>query len=456
VALTCARATHLSLAAVGGHASAAERLELESHLASCARCAAAYAALAPVRALREAAPEGLGPSARERVRRAILARPPAVAAPRPRLGWPLAVGAVAALGAIASVWIAGGSHADLRVVRGDVVMAAAPGAGAQGDRRVTLRSQAGGVVKLGDATTMLAPTTEIVWRADRHSMELHEGRVTVDVPHRPGQRFEVRTSRFVVEVIGTRFVVELGGVRTERGMVRVLSSDGKLIGYVGEGRSWAVPPVEEPAPTPPVVDVPAPPAAAPVVADDLPKAPVPPPVRAPVPVQRRVVASARVAPSGGDEESPLLRLERARRALAHGNAEDARRTVEPAFRAGRPLAAEARAIYAESFLIEGRYADAIEAYQLVARDFSSTPQAESALYAVAQLEIEHGRSLEARVALNRYLSRYPRGRFAKEAADRLEMGTLGGSPNPPATDSARPSRASSTRSDSLTPATRSQ
>jgi ferric-dicitrate binding protein FerR (iron transport regulator) len=452
VALSCARATRLSLAAVGGHASAAERLELESHLAGCARCAAAHATLAPVRALRDSAPEGLGPTARERVRRAILARPPVVAAPRPRLGWPLAVGAVAALGAIASVWIAGGSHAGPRVVRGDVVLAAAAGSGA--DRPVMLRSHAGGEVRLGDATTVLAPTTEIVWRADRQSVELREGRVTVDVPHRAGRRFEVRTSRFVVEVVGTRFVVELGSVRTERGMVRVLSNDGKLLGYVGEGRSWTVP-VESPAPIAPEASVPAPlPEAPPIAANDVPEAPAP--ARAPVHVQRRVVASAKALPAAVDEESPLLRLERARRALAHGNAEDARRTVEPAFRAGRSLAAEARAIYAESFLIEGRYADAIEAYQLVVRDFSSTPQAESALYAVAQLQIEHGRSQEARASLARYLSRYPRGRFAKEAADRLDMGTLGGSPNPPATDSARQSRASSTRLDALTPVARSQ
>lgn len=53
------------------------------------------------------------------------------------------------------------------------------------------------------------------------------------------------------------------------------------------------------------------------------------------------------------------------------------------------------------------------------RDFDGTAQAESALYAVAQLESEHGRPDEARAALHRYLARYPRGRFAREAGARL-------------------------------------
>jgi len=97
----------------------------------------------------------------------------------------------------------------------------------------------------------------------------------------------------------------------------------------------------------------------------------------------------------------------------------ARHLAQPLFRLERDVAAEARAIYAESFLIEGRYTDAISAYQIVSRDFPSTPQAESALYAVAQLESEHDRPADARATLQNYLRRYPNGRFAKEAADRL-------------------------------------
>ena len=109
----------------------------------------------------------------------------------------------------------------------------------------------------------------------------------------------------------------------------------------------------------------------------------------------------------------------ARGALARGSAGEARRLVEPLFRLGRDVAAEARAIYAESYLSEGRYEDAVAGYRVVVRDFPTTPQAESALYAIAQLESEHGRPGDARSTLQRYLTRYPHGRFAREAADRL-------------------------------------
>ena len=76
-------------------------------------------------------------------------------------------------------------------------------------------------------------------------------------------------------------------------------------------------------------------------------------------------------------------------------------------------------IYAESFLVEGRYTDAVDGYETVVRDFPRTAQAESALYAVAQLESEHGRPAAARAGLESYLARYPHGRFAREATDRL-------------------------------------
>ena len=91
----------------------------------------------------------------------------------------------------------------------------------------------------------------------------------------------------------------------------------------------------------------------------------------------------------------------------------------PLFRLGREVAVEARVIVAESFLVEGRYADAIDGYELVVRDFPTAEQAESAAFAIAQLESEHGRAADARAALRAYMSRYPHGRFQPEAAARL-------------------------------------
>src|SRR6185312_2445893 len=203
--------------------------------------------------------------------------------------------------------------------------------------------------------------TSLVWRRAARSVELRAGSVTVDVEHHAGQHFQVRTPRFVVEVIGTRFTVDLGGVRTERGTVRIFTPDGTPVGYVTAGRAWTL--AEAPAAIAP----------------------------APLP------AVSRARPLADD--SPAARLGQARRALARGNAGEARRLVEPIFHLGREVAVEARVIYAESFLTEGRYTDAVDGYETVVRDFPRTAEAESALYAVAQLASEHGRPAAARAGL---------------------------------------------------------
>ena len=392
---SCARAIRLSLASVGGHASDSERLELEAHLGACARCSAAHADLAAVRALRAAEPEGLSSMARERVRRAALGGVRRSAAPAPRRWWPVGFGTALALAGVAAFLVVRSPANAPRVVSGDIAIAPLPSAR---DGAVSIRSARGGEVRLGDAETALAPSTSLVWRRAARSVELRAGSVTVDVEHHAGQHFQVRTPRFVVEVIGTRFTVDLGGVRTERGTVRIFTPDGTPVGYVTAGRAWtlAVPPA--PAPPAAVAPTEAPPAPAAVAAAPLP-------------------AVSRARPLADD--SPAARLGQARRALARGNAGEARRLVEPIFHLGREVAVEARVIYAESFLTEGRYTDAVDGYETVVRDFPRTAEAESALYAVAQLESEHGRPSEAREGLERYLQRYPHGRFAREANDRL-------------------------------------
>jgi ferric-dicitrate binding protein FerR (iron transport regulator) len=395
MALSCARAARVSLASIGGHATPAERLELESHLAGCARCSAEHADLAAVRALRAAEPEGLSAAARERVRRAALAGTMRAPAQARRRFWPVGLGATFALASLAAFLLLRRPSNEPRVVSGDVALAATSPAA---DGAVSVRSAHGGEVRLGDADTSLGAGTAFVWRRAARSVELREGSVTIDVEHRAGQHFQVRTPRFVVEVIGTRFTVDLAGVRTERGAVRVLGPDGAAIGYVTAGRSWTLPvPAAQPGPIGPSAPTEAPPA----------------PPAAPA----LTLASAGPARASFDEGP--ARLAQARRALARGNAGEARRLVEPIFHLGREVAVEARVIYAESFLVEGRYTDAVDGYETVVRDFPRTPQAESALYAVAQLESEHGRASAARAGLQRYLERYPRGRFAREANDRL-------------------------------------
>jgi len=392
MAMSCGQAGRLSLASAGGHASEAERLELEAHLAACARCSAEHAVVvSTTRTLRASEVPTLSPAARQRVWRAALSRRAHAPAARRPLGWPLAMGAAVAMAAAAAIWIGVRAPSQYAIVAGDVT--AAPQASTGG---TSLRSGAahGGVVKLADASGTLSPATEILWRHDRRVVELRQGALTIDLDHHPGQHFEVRTPRFTVEVVGTKFTVDMRSVRTERGKVRLLTPDGAEIGFLTAGLAWTAPDdatrAQASAPPAPPTEEPAPPGEPPVVA---------------------------AAPG----EDAGVRLGRARRALARGNAREARHLVEPLFPLGRDVAAEARAIYAESFLSERRYDDAIIRYSQVVRLFPGTPQAESATFAIAQLESEHGQPAVARATLQEYLNRYPHGRFAKEAAARLQQ-----------------------------------
>ena len=394
MAMSCGQAGRLSLASAGGHASEAERLELEAHLAACARCSADHAIVASTaRTLRASEVPTLSPAARQRVWRAALSRRAhAPAAPR-ALGWPLAMGTAVAMAAAVAIWIGVRAPSQYAIVAGDVT--ASPQRPAGGGTTLRSGSAKGGVVKLADAKGTLSPATEIFWRHEPRVVELRQGALTVDLDHRPGQHFEVRTPRFTVEVVGTKFTVDMRGVRTERGKVRLLKPDGAEIGFLTAGLAWTAPDdatgAQAAAPPAPPTEEPAPPSEPPAV----------------------------VAASAAPGEDAGVRLGRARRALARGNAREARHLVEPLFPLARDVAAEARVIHAESYLSERRYDDAIIRYSVVVRLFPGTPQAESAMFAIAQLESEHGQPSVARATLQEYLARYPHGRFAKEATARL-------------------------------------
>jgi len=395
MALSCRNAIRISLATLGEHAPEADRLELEAHLASCSRCGADHEAMTWVRQLRNYHPDPLSSTARDNIRRAMFAHTARTAAPRRRLVWPLAM-ACAGVAVVAIVGLTMMRQQPYHLLGGDVVAVSANPRDAQ--TPVRFQAQAGGRVSLGMAVADLAKNTELSWLRSKQVLTLLRGAVTVDVEHQNGRHFEVRTPRFTVEVVGTRFTVENGGVTTERGVVRVLRPDGQLIRRLGAGESWRQPDADGESHQTALLQ----PAVAP----------------------RSVTVTTTPAPMRSDaakDASALaaVRLDQARHALATGDAGLARRLVSPLFRQSHNTAVEARVLSAESFLVEGRYADAIDAYRLVARDFPHTDQAETSLYTVAQLQCEHGPGAEARGGLRAYLARYPHGRYAREAGDRL-------------------------------------
>lgn len=386
--LSCLRFGALLVSALAGQASDAERLELESHLSGCGRCRRDHGSLEVLRRLQGWEPARLSEAARERVRRNALARA-ASSAPRhaPRR-W--ALGAVAGvLTAAVAGWLVATTVRPprSRILDGDVQASRRHGRAL--DDGAYLTTQTGGRVVLDGPVVDLAAATVAVWHEAARTVELAEGRVTVDVDPGAHKRFRVATARFVVQVVGTRFTVDLGGVHTERGRVEVVGLDGAKLATVSAGESWTVPP--------PVVATTSAPAAA---------TPVAPPAMPPP-------DESRSRPDGPD------RLILARQALSRGESDKARRLVQPLLDGPRRTAAEANVLFAESFLVERRYGDALERYRAVTRRYAGTPQAESALYACGQLEIEQGLRDGALATLKRYLDLYPRGRFAREARERI-------------------------------------
>ncbi|HEX2657897.1 MAG TPA: FecR domain-containing protein [Polyangia bacterium] len=407
MALGCREAGRISLATLGGHADEAERLELEAHLTGCARCDQDHAALGLMRSLRAVPTATMSAAARESVRRAVAAHRVRAVAPQRRLVWPFAAATVGACAVVALALVTWRSQ-PYRIVQGDVTVSSSAVAGAGHERGWSFHSMKGGTIRVGEATTELAQRTDVAWTPAERTLTLANGVVTVDVEHQEGRRFRVRTPRFIVEVMGTRFTVELSGVRTQRGLVRILRPDGTQIARVEAGQSWSDQPVaERPSLTTPLTTPP------------LAVAPVGPPNGKVAAPPGAIAARALATGMPVTRASTANRLAEARHLLSRGDAAAARRLAATLFRQRGELAVEARVLFAESFLVEGRYADAVDAYRVVARDFPRSEQAETSLFTVAQLEGEHGRPADSRAALRAYVSRYPHGRFAREAGTRL-------------------------------------
>ena len=254
---------------------------------------------------------------------------------------------------------------DLRVA-GDAV---APGAAISPG--AALSTDGGAELALGAAIVELEAGGSAVWDLDRTTLRLERGVVRARVEPEERSRFRVVTDRFAVEVIGTEFEVTSDGVRVEKGTVRVTSPEGELLAARLEaGESWSV--------------------------DELPRA------------EPEVDVSERLA--------------RARTRLARGDVRGARALIREALRAdpSRVERAEAETLLAECALVAGDRARAAERYLAVAESYSRHSAGENALFAAARIERELGHDARAAELFERYLNRYPNGRFRADAELRLK------------------------------------
>jgi hypothetical protein len=243
---------------------------------------------------------------------------------------------------------------------------------------------AGVEVAVAHARVRAVRRASISWNEKAATVKLDSGAIELDVDPALQRGFRVITDAFVVEVLGTRFMVDAAHVEVSRGTVRVLAPDGRvLVARLQMGQTWsplqAAPAVSEPAAQP----------------------------------ERRTHAAQ---PADVAEQ-----LARARRDLANGQVARAEKEASSILAGGRERRqeAEARTLLAECAQARGQIDQAFAAYAVVAERFGDLPAGETAMFAAGRTLADAGRRVSATHWLHRYLNSYPSGRFTVEAKERL-------------------------------------
>jgi Putative zinc-finger/FecR protein len=407
---SCRKARAAILAVVRQQVTEAERLLLDEHLAMCASCRSEKARWRLMERLRDEEPAHLGTDARQRVLQSISTRGIAESDAREprcfRYLTPFALAGVAVTAALLVFAVrVSRNPPDQAVADRHAESSQAPVVEAQ-----TIRAQAPGSLTMPGARIAYIAGSTLRILAGGRRVEIYAGEVDVEVaPGGPG-RFRVVAPRFIVEVVGTHFVVRPSGVKTLHGTVRVLDASGRELAVLHASEAWQVgdpnqlplalvdngivtgPPESAVAP-PPAGDAPA----------TIPRKPLAGPTRP-------------LAKSGFD-----LLIAEARSHLAAGDPEVARERIASALGTHPPGRQRATAglLIAASFLVERRYDEALTAYRRTAELFGKYPESETAAFAIAQLLCERAAGDDARAALAAYIERYPEGRFVQDARRKL-------------------------------------
>jgi ferric-dicitrate binding protein FerR (iron transport regulator) len=451
--MSCRQARSILVASVGRQATEAESLLLEQHLATCASCRSEKARWRLLEQVRDQAPQRLSTDARGRVLDNLMTMLPGDQAGlarfatfnrRARRFWaPILLTTASAVSLVAIV-------AALKREDRALVVSSPPvpvHASSNENRRENLVDHQADpfVIHARAAGAMETPGARIAYRAGSafrlaaqgREVDLYSGEIDVEVaPGGPG-RFRVVASRFTVEVLGTHFIVQPERVVTLRGTVRVVDSAGQEVAVLHGGQSWNVSALDQRPPVLPqerlsVDSLAPPPRASPVAL----AAPGNQPITesSVVPAMRpNLQPSPGPAPAAATHHTPDrnqarlgharvdMLLAEARSVLAAGEAKLARERIVAALD-NHPSArqrAMAELLAADSFLVESRYSAALAAYRRTSAMFDGFPESETAAFATAQLLCERGSQADARSALQRYVERYPNGRFIEDARRKL-------------------------------------
>lgn len=344
----------------------AQRLSLEDHLTGCQSCRETAQLGSAFRKLLDAQPAASS-SIDRTIQRALRdlqrdeqPRPASRAMPRIAAVSALAVAAIAA-----------------------VVLWPKPDKSAHQQEAADMPIPAGQVAHLGHGRVTLMG--DGMWMGSMSTVVLKRGSVLVAVDPRPHLPFAVRTDRFIVEVLGTRFRVDANSVDVYEGRVRISALDGGvLVDSLRAGDHWRF------TSTPPVITATTP---------------------TPVVVQPRNKIASNAAPH----------LARARSLLASKEVAAARREIAAALAAGpsRTQRATAAVLTADASFVAGDAKQAIMLYLDAHTQYGDLLAGENALFAAARLQMKIGPASEAKDLLEQYLEHYPHGEFSIEATTRL-------------------------------------
>lgn len=391
----------------------AERLHLEFHLSRCEACAEHSRALSAITKLVNGdAVKPLSPRARRRAIDASLrvldhpvAEPALEPAPRFRITWQLGAAAVAVAGITAFVMLSndadrvyrvsevpqpgiGLSKADngdadegrVRVVSGEVsVEGGTAGTGELVGDSKRITSRRGAKLQFGDTVVAMGPNTAMGWKTSKGMIAMTRGRVRV-ASKTAATPLRVVTRSFAVIVAGADASVTAHGVRVHNGSVKVLSRSGNVLARRVHKR-WTR-------------------------------------LRTASNGHRR---ARRRATHAEPKPDPRALLQDARAAVARRDLADAREYIREARTQKLSAAqrAEALTLLADAAFVEGNRSRAVELYLDVSRRFRSLAAGQNALYAAARLQAKRGNRSAARRLYERYLQRYPDGRFRREATRSL-------------------------------------
>ncbi len=422
------------------------RMRAEEHLQACADCRHQHGlAAAAVSALRGEPPALEADIRRAHIRAALDAGDDArgrTGAPR-RWLWAggLAAGVAAAAALVLVLWPRTGGPG-MRGGEGPVLVAGQMVSGPRhyqpGDSlalggSLQVAGSTPAQLRLADGSRVAAaPTSSLRLQTGTSgwTLALTRGRVRLHVTHQPpGQSVHVQTPEATVRVIGTRFEVErctsratavsvregVVGVHADRTGVESEAPRRRLTAHPARWHrgAWSALPgrgchgCHELGDTPLCG-----------------------------PGRRRNASRRRICHHGREWGGrPRIRIRLApasrapsvaqiRRRVRAGQIAEARELIRRARRDAprrRPYLAEIAIVEAEADLAESHYRRAIDAYLGVRQSFPDTPQAESALFAAAQLSMDHEGHARGAQLLRSYLTAYPQGRFRSDAQRLLEM-----------------------------------